>query len=376
MHIRTLCLLPIADILIHPEHKAYAFEADSAAHLTCVASGSPLPSVTWSKNGSTLSNSSGLYVHQVLVTDSGLIFVESVLQTCTAEESDYSCRADNLIGSESDTIDFPSNTEGRMRMSTAKSYTLILSVNLFPRIEPQPVQIVIHPAEVTMAEANNTLLLLCVGYGVPIPSMTWFKDGDLLTNDGNVTITESVVVENQSGTRFMRSMVKICSTGEVDSGFYECKAENEAGLSSYSTNLTVILGGTLSFYCLLCSYMHAAIFLIYAFLYSEKPQIVIHPENVTEYSGGSSVLFSCSAFGVPLPAISWSRDGEELGNSSRSIIYQEVVAEGGVTFLKSILEICRARSLDAGTYSCSGNNVIDNDTASFEFAVDSVEGKA
>lgn len=102
---------------------------------------------------------------------------------------------------------------------------------------------------------------------------------------------------------------------------------------------------------------------------------MIHPENVTEYSGGSSVLFQCSAYGAPLPAISWSHDGEALGNSSRSIIYQEVVTEGGVTFLKSTLEICRAGRLDAGTYSCTGNSLIDSDTASFKFAVDTVEGK-
>ena len=85
-----------------------------------MASGSPLPSVTWSKNGSILSNSSEFYVHQVLVTDGGLTFVESVLQMCNVEESDYWCSADNLIGNESYIIDFPSNIEGRMRIASTK----------------------------------------------------------------------------------------------------------------------------------------------------------------------------------------------------------------------------------------------------------------
>ena len=79
-----------------------------------MASGSPLPTVTWSKNGSILSNSSELYIHQVLVTDGGLTFVESVLRMCNVEESDYWCSADNLIGNESYIIDFPSNIEGRI----------------------------------------------------------------------------------------------------------------------------------------------------------------------------------------------------------------------------------------------------------------------
>jgi len=44
--------------------------------------------------------------------------VESVLQMCNVEESDYWCSADNLIGNESYIIDFPSNIEGRMKITS------------------------------------------------------------------------------------------------------------------------------------------------------------------------------------------------------------------------------------------------------------------
>ena len=138
-------------------------------------------------------------------------------------------------------------------------------MNTFSRVEPVHAQVVIHPAEVTLVDANSTLLLICVSYGVPVPSMTWFKDGVLLTNNSDVTITESVVVENQSGTRFVRSTVKICGTGDADSGLYECRAENEAGLSSYSTNLTVILGGMLSLFPLV--QLHAGVYFVTLFIF-------------------------------------------------------------------------------------------------------------
>jgi len=148
-------------------------------------------------------------------------------------------------------------------------------VDTFSRVEPVPAQVVIHPAEVTLVDANSTLLLICVSYGVPVPSMTWFKDGVLLTNNSDVTITESVVVENQSGTRFMRSMLKICSTGDTDSGLYECKAENEAGLSSYSTKLTVILGGYRLFNCFPLVQLHAGVYFVTLFNTQSNHRFVI-----------------------------------------------------------------------------------------------------
>ena len=58
-----------------------------------------------------------------------------------------------------------------------------------------------------------------------------------------------------------------------------------------------------------------------------------------------------------------------LNNNSRVTIYEELVTENGVTFVRSILELCNLEEADAGQYSCFANNTIGNDTASFMLTV-------
>ena len=87
------------------------------------------------------------------------------------------------------------------------------------------------------------------------------------------------------------------------------------------------------------------------------------------------MLFTCVAAGGPSTSISWSSLSEpQLTNSSRVTIYEELVTEGGVTFVQSFLEICSVQETDASNYTCSATNDLGTDNATFEFAVDS-EGK-
>ena len=41
----------------------------------------------------------------------------------------------------------------------------------------------------------------------------------------------------------------------------------------------------------------------------------------------------------------------------------------GLSFVQSILELCRVKEPDAGQYSCFADNTIGNDTASFVLTV-------
>ena len=107
---------------------------------------------------------------------------------------------------------------------------------------------------------------------------------------------------------------------------------------------------------------------------TEPAQIVIAPEPV-EVDAGKTVLFTCVAYGVSTVNIRWDRqDGSTLVNDSRITICDELVTEGDVTFVKSIVEICSFDVADAGDYSCFTWNELGNDTATFDLSV-SVEGK-
>ena len=46
------------------------------------------------------------------------------------------------------------------------------------------------------------------------------------------------------------------------------------------------------------------------------------------------------------------------------------MTEGDLTFVKSILEVCSVEVDDSGIYSCFADNEFGNDTANFEFVVD------
>ena len=95
---------------------------------------------------------------------------------------------------------------------------------------------------------------------------------------------------------------------------------------------------------------------------------MISPEAQTDVQIGDTVLFTCVAFGDSVSTISWSRGGNALLNDSQRItIYEEEFAEGGVTFVQSILEICSVGLGDTTEgYSCSAGSGADIDSATFE----------
>ena len=99
---------------------------------------------------------------------------------------------------------------------------------------------------------------------------------------------------------------------------------------------------------------------------------MIGPEDATVDEGNTLVL-TCVGYAEDLPSISWIREdsGAILNqmNDSRITIYEEPLTEGGVTFVKSILEICSAQVSDTGSYSCFADNGVANDTVSFAITV-------
>ena len=93
-------------------------------------------------------------------------------------------------------------------------------------------QIVIYPND-TEILAGGTLILSCMGYGIPLPSIVWRKGGLELSevNNSRVTVWEETVVAGEH--TFTRSYLQMCSTVELDSGLYNCSAvtaEKENGV--------------------------------------------------------------------------------------------------------------------------------------------------
>ena len=80
---------------------------------------------------------------------------------------------------------------------------------------------------------------------------------------------------------------------------------------------------------------------------------MIQPES-SEFVEGNTVIFTCVAYGGPgNPNITWSNYGSDLYPSDSIRIYQEVLVEGGIEFVVSMLEICGISEEEAGLYTCS-----------------------
>ena len=66
-------------------------------------------------------------------------------------------------------------------------------------------RIVIRPPQVTSVNASSSLILACVAYGDPVPTISWNKGSSELTNSSTVTIYQDVL--EIRGVAFMTSIL-------------------------------------------------------------------------------------------------------------------------------------------------------------------------
>ena len=99
------------------------------------------------------------------------------------------------------------------------------------------------------------------------------------------------------------------------------------------------------------------------------PEVLVSPLSTTAFHG-TTVMFACIAYGVPVPTFSWTRDSYPLVNDSSTVIYENKTTKEGIVFVKSVLEICNLQVVeDSGTYSCRAESVITSASTNFELAV-------
>jgi len=69
----------------------------------CVAHGNPIPFISWNRGDTVLSNDSHITISERILTNSGAMYVQSILELCSAEEEDtgqYNCFANNTLGND------------------------------------------------------------------------------------------------------------------------------------------------------------------------------------------------------------------------------------------------------------------------------------
>ena len=77
-----------------------------------------------------------------------------------------------------------------------------------------------------------------------------------------------------------------------------------------------------------------------------------------------TVLFLCSASGIPVPTIAWYRNGSLLNSSSASVTYNG-------TEVTSVLDLGMLQVADAGVYTCNASSSTGSTTRDFTLTLQS-----
>ncbi|CAJ1068041.1 hemicentin-1 [Xyrichtys novacula] len=244
-------------------------QVGSSVTLRCEANGVPQPEVTWYKNGLQLAAGNGLKMDRHHL---------EIVGVQLADGGTYTCKVSNVAGQVDRTfrltVHVPPVLDGPLRESL--NYTL-----------------------------GSHVALLCEASGVPVPSITWLKDG---------TPIESSLQWQWSvrGNRLELGPLTLSHAG-----IYTCVAKNSEGQTQRDYSLTVQVSPTI--------------------LNSELPTEVSAPV-------GEELTLECRATGIPTPRLSWLKDGVTLGGSDNQHI--------GVTPDGSTLTLLRLSPEDSGTYTC------------------------
>ncbi|KAM9351699.1 neuronal cell adhesion molecule-like [Symphorus nematophorus] len=154
--------------------------------LTCRASGTPKPSITWAMNGIPIQNS----------------------------PEDLSRRVEN------ETIiftDVQTGSTGVYQCTVSNEYGYLLA-NAFVNVLSVPPRVLTQANKVYQVIKNHRALIDCASFGSPIPKITWFKDSRSSTLDGDPYIN----LDN--GT------LEIPIAQAHNSGKYTCVASNSLGI--------------------------------------------------------------------------------------------------------------------------------------------------
>ncbi|XP_043941249.1 hemicentin-1 [Protopterus annectens] len=260
---------------------------NSPLELECHATGTPLPLITWLKNGQPVRQGDGV---KILSSGQKLL----ILRAQVSDTGRYQCVATNEAGDDEKTFD--------------------VAVHVHPSIKsmgPSERSVVIH----------KPITLQCIANGIPIPTITWLKDGH------PVNIAKANIKLESAGR-----ILQIIEAVLENAGRYTCVATNAAGEAKQHLLLHV----------------------------HEPPRIEGTDEILNEtVIINNPVQFECLAFGKPLPALTWYKSNRPLTTAA------------GVTVLNrgQILQLDSAQVSDMGTYKCRAINVAGTDERFYNLQV-------
>ncbi|KAK4811635.1 hypothetical protein QYF61_022728 [Mycteria americana] len=355
-----------------------------ALTLTCEATGIPLPTVTWSWDGSPVTPSK--HIHML---SGGWLL--RLTRARAQDAGHYSCLASNVAGEtrrhfhvevlvpphienagEEETIKVPEghpvtwsclaagnpqpkiswlkdgrplpsgdtfsiSPDGsvlhvpRASLSDAGRYSCVASSSVANQTKHYLLDVLASPTsagdardatteEVTVI-INNPISLVCEALAYPSPNITWLKDEVPLKASRNVHL-----LPGGHG-------LQILNAQEEDTGTYSCIVANEAGeaVKNYSVKV-----------------------LVPPWIARDDPLGQFAMKEV-KARVNSTVMLECETWAVPEPTIRWYKDKQLLESAG----HLQILSEG------QVLQIEPAGVSDSGHYTCVATNAVGEDNRDF-----------
>lgn len=245
------------------------FTPNEAVTLNCRASGGPNNTFLWFFNGE--------IVNDAATTD--------ILKRSQVEGGEYTCQVSNIAGRDNASVVLIGKT---YLTCVIYVFTMIL---ISPSLEAPHDVVVSSDVQLNVATIDKDVTLFCNNNGGPNNAYEWRKDGIVLNNEIDETLT-------------------LYSINVTSGGDYTCKVSNAAGVDFTTTMLYV------------------------------APFIVTPLEEETRAFNGSYVNVSCEVDGFPPPFVNWiNMTSMEVSNTTLLEFSPVLVGDEGIYRCVATLEV-------------------------------------
>lgn len=333
--------------------KAFSVCAGKDATLSCTIVGSPTPLITWEKDKLKLTSGG-----RFKTVEDGNVYRLTIYELTLEDSGQFMCRAKNSIG---------------------EAYAAVTLKVALPSEMAQRAPVFIVKPTSTRVGLGGDVVFHCRVAAYPEANFDWEKDGRYMGETNRIKI----VSDSDSST------LKIQSVRNLDSGTYTCRAQNTVGRSHAAAALVVEAQDShhlaadkntsllshlqkrkeemkkdISIYrteesrSSLSSSSTANItdglnsqsleHELRASVLAKLPKgVFTRTCTVTE---GKHAKLSCFVTGHPKPHIIWRKDGTNISEGRRHVIYEDQAEN-------FILKILYCKQSDNGLYTCNATNM-------------------
>ncbi|KAK5919667.1 hypothetical protein CgunFtcFv8_023540 [Champsocephalus gunnari] len=324
------------------------------ATLSCTIVGSPTPLITWEKDKLKLTSGG-----RFKTVEDGNLYRLTIYDLTLEDNGQFMCRAKNTVG---------------------EAYAAVtLKVALQTEMAQRAPVFMVKPTS-TRVCLGGDVVFHCRVAAHPDPNFDWEKDGRYLGESNRIKIVSDT--DN--------STLKIQSVRNLDSGTYTCRAQNTVGRSHSAAALVVDAQDSLH----LSADKNTSSLLSHLQKRKEemKKDISIYRTEESRSTGSSSTKtsitdslsslsqehelrasalaklpkgvftrtctvtegkhakLSCFVTGHPKPHIIWRKDGSNISEGRRHVIYEDQAEN-------FILKILYCKQTDNGLYTCNATNM-------------------